>query len=102
LTRRIRLHEEAREEALDAARWYERNRQGLGEDFLQALGAVMGQLAAGTLPGLAVHLRSRRPLCKVLLRRFPYALYFESTEEECIVWAVAHQRRRPGYWRHRT
>lgn len=36
------------------------------------------------------------------LRRFPYSLIYQITEEELRVLAVAHHRRRPGYWAQRT
>ena len=35
--------------------------------------------------------------CK-LLRRFPYELYYAIEPERLRVMALAHQRRRPGYW----
>lgn len=33
-----------------------------------------------------------------LLRRFPYSIIYEVDAAELRVIAVAHQRRRPGYW----
>jgi len=39
---------------------------------------------------------------KVALRRFPYNVFYRTAAEETIVVvAVAHQRRRPYYWRGR-
>jgi len=35
---------------------------------------------------------------RVLLRRFPYNVIYQLTSEELRVIAVAHNRRRPGYW----
>ena len=35
---------------------------------------------------------------RALLPRFPYALVFISTGVEIQVIAVAHTKRRPGYW----
>jgi plasmid stabilization system protein ParE len=43
----------------------------------------------------AVFRGSRR---RHLLRRFPYGVIYQITEEELRVIAVAHQRRRPAYW----
>jgi plasmid stabilization system protein ParE len=34
-----------------------------------------------------------------VLRRFPYSVWFEVLESTVTVLAVAHHRRRPGYWR---
>ena len=36
-----------------------------------------------------------------ILRRFPYTIHYEVAGTEVIVLAVAHQRRRPGYWQDR-
>lgn len=35
------------------------------------------------------------------LRRFPYNLVYRTKPEELQVIALAHQRRRPGYWKTR-
>lgn len=36
-----------------------------------------------------------------VLRRFPYTIHYEVTGSNVTVLAVAHQRRRPGYWQDR-
>lgn len=36
------------------------------------------------------------------LRRFPYSIVYFLRESEVRVLAVAHQRRKPGFWRGRT
>jgi plasmid stabilization system protein ParE len=39
----------------------------------------------------------------VRIRRFPYLLYYrELTPTVTLIYAVAHGRRRPGYWLRRT
>ena len=38
---------------------------------------------------------------RYVLRRFPYSIIYRITAEELQVLAVAHHRRRPGYWTHR-
>lgn len=35
------------------------------------------------------------------LRVFPYTLYYRAEDEVVRIFAVAHQKRRPGYWRKR-
>jgi toxin ParE1/3/4 len=35
------------------------------------------------------------------MRRFPYSLIYQLTPDALRVVAVAHQRRRPGYWKSR-
>lgn len=36
------------------------------------------------------------------LRRFPYTIIYRTLADELRVLAVAHQKRRPGYWSKRT
>ncbi|MBK9572434.1 MAG: type II toxin-antitoxin system RelE/ParE family toxin [Rhodoferax sp.] len=43
----------------------------------------------------AIYRGTRR---RYLFRRFPYCIIYQVTAEELRVIAVAHQRRRPGYW----
>ena len=38
---------------------------------------------------------------KLTLKRFPFNIVVKESPEEIIVVAVAHQSRRPGYWRSR-
>ncbi len=36
-----------------------------------------------------------------LLKRFPYKIVYELGEDEVVVYAVAHVRRRANYWKNR-
>ena len=79
----------------DAAAFYaERANVELGlafvAEFERAVNAVLANPNLG-----AVFRGSRR---RYLLRRFPYGVIYQITSEELRVVAVAHQRRRPGYW----
>lgn len=38
---------------------------------------------------------------RYVLRHFPYTVFYEIRGDILTVLAVAHQRRRPGYWRER-
>ena len=100
---RLRLHEAAVEEAIEAAAWYEKERTGLGQEFARALDAVLDLLEEGivrpaNLPGAAGAGRAKR----LILRRFPYDVIVQERDEDVLVVAVAHQSRRPGYWRDRN
>jgi plasmid stabilization system protein ParE len=41
------------------------------------------------------------PIRRILVNRFPYAVYFLSLEETVRILAVVHQRRHPDDWRRR-
>lgn len=50
-------------------------------------------------PLLGVVFRDTRR--RFILRRFPYSIIYQVTAEELRILAVAHHRRRPGYWAQR-
>lgn len=50
-------------------------------------------------PLLGAAFRSSRR--RYILRRFPYGIIYQVTAEELRILAVAHHRRRPGYWTQR-
>ena len=97
----VRVHPDAGAELREAARWYERALSGLGQEFQAEVERVVELAAQLRLPGASIETRSGRPIRKALLKRFPYVVYFELSDEGCVVWAVAHGRRRPGYWKGR-
>jgi toxin ParE1/3/4 len=39
---------------------------------------------------------------RLALRRFPYLLVYKETEDALRIVAVAHGKRKPGYWASRT
>ena len=40
----------------------------------------------------------RPPWRRAPMTWFPFVLFFEVDEDRVGVWAVAHTKRRPGYW----
>jgi toxin ParE1/3/4 len=80
-----------------AQRWYERERRGLGRAFRLEVDAAIARLSTNP-SGFAVIHRSVR---RVLLRRFPFALYFLLLPDKAVVLACIHARRDPLYIRQR-
>ncbi len=71
--RNVRILHQAAEEAEAAAEWYERERQGLGVEFSDAIDAAIdiiedGFLPLSPMPGLSGTTGAKR----LILRRFPY------------------------------
>jgi plasmid stabilization system protein ParE len=100
--RKVSLVEEAAEEGEEAASWYESQRNGLGREFREALAQSIDNLrnnyVSGTIwPGLL----GERGVRRIRMGRFPYHVVFIGDDQKTIVLAIAHQRRRPGYWRRR-
>jgi plasmid stabilization system protein ParE len=97
LRKRIRIQSQAQEEINEAFEWYFQRSPGAAEAFLTEIGASMAQIAS--------HPQMYPPYTKNTRRRvlsaFPYSLIFQEKDDSVLVVAVAHAKRRPGYWRGR-
>lgn len=94
----FRFSPEAEADVTEAYRWYEARSIGLGEQFLSSVEARVSSIAREPLLYSRVFGTFRR----ALLRRFPYAIFFEHTEERIVVFAVFHTARDPEKWRERV
>ena len=95
--RRIAFLEEARVELHEAAAHYEGQAAGLGEEFVEEVERAVAFAVHHPELGSPGEEDTRR----VLVRRFPFHVVYRVRSSELLVVAVAHQRRRPDYWRHR-
>ena len=86
---------EAELDITEAYVWYESRRAGLGEEFLSSVDACMERIRRQPAIYPRVHEEYRR----ALIRRFPYAIFFESAETAVTVCAVFHTSRDPEKWR---
>lgn len=92
----IQYHPLARAELYRVAEWYEELRPGYGDRFYAEIEVAMAQLRnfPGAQPIIGHQCRG------MLLNRFPYSLIYQQTGPETFfIVAVAHNKRRPGYWR---
>lgn len=98
----LRLLPEAVAEANAAALWYDKQRLGLGEEFMGELQSALATIRESS-HGMAVLEcdSGSQEIRRHLLKRFPYMVVFAHHEEECLIVAVAHTRRRPLYWSNR-
>jgi plasmid stabilization system protein ParE len=88
------IRPEARAEAAEAAAWYEAREQGLGRDFLRAFRAATDLLRRNPLHYQVVVEEMRR----VLLRRFPYGVFYEIHGSDIVVLGCMHGARDPEEW----
>jgi toxin ParE1/3/4 len=99
---RVRFEDEAEAEYRAAGRWYEERRVGLGLDFLDAVDATLDQIVRAPHAGAPVRrLPPDLPVRSAPVRRFPYHVVYLEVETTIRVLAVAHDRRKPGYWKSR-
>jgi len=95
----VRFAPEVWGELAEAALWYEAKKEGLGADLLAEIDATLPLL--GERPRSFPRLQGVNPALEIrraLLARFPYAMVFLVRPDEVRVLAVAHARRRSGYW----
>jgi hypothetical protein len=88
----------AEEEMIDAAMFYNAASSGLGGSFLDDVQQVVNRLRVYPHAGVAIDEHLRR----ALLMRFPFGLIYALEINEIVIVAVAHHRRKPGYWRSRV
>jgi plasmid stabilization system protein ParE len=94
----LRIGEEAAAETAAAARWYEAHRPGLGMEFLEALGDAAIRIAEMPRMGSPVRDVTDGAIRRRAVRRFPYHVIYLGLPDRLQILAVAHDRRRPGYW----
>ena len=95
---RVRLHPEARAELREARKWYYERSPLSATAFAHVVdNAVSRIVKAPTLYPLAEH-----GTRKLVLQRFPFNMFYLPGESETVIVALAHQKRRPGYWSNRV
>jgi len=97
MTRRLQIRPEAEADLAEAFQWYERERPGLGAEFIEAIEAVVQSIESSPLRFPVLHLAARRALAQ----RFPYAVFFVAEGEVVTVLAIIHQARDPERWKGR-
>jgi toxin ParE1/3/4 len=96
----LRILPEAEEELAEAAAWYEEKRTGLGIELIAVVDRAFEEIADAPLSwGLW---RDDRPYRRKVLAHFPYLIFFRVEGDTVVVMAIAHAKRRPGYWAERA
>lgn len=93
----VRFHPEAAAGFQAAVDYYEAITPGLGLDFADEVLASLEQVRQHPLAWPILDGDIRR----CLARRFPFGILYAVQQEEILILAVMHLRRKPGYWRNR-
>jgi plasmid stabilization system protein ParE len=80
-----------------AYQWYEAQNAGLGAEFLRAVEASLGAIQRSPELYAPQYRQARR----ILLRRFPYAIWYIIPSEAVEVVGCFHLRRQEHRWRSR-
>jgi hypothetical protein len=103
VTLQVRFDPAAVDEARAARDWYDDASPGLGADFIGELWRTIEQLVRWPVLGPRLELdRVSEDVRRAPLRRFPFGVIYVVVDDIVWVVAVAHARRRPGYWRDRA
>jgi plasmid stabilization system protein ParE len=92
------IRPKAETDLAEAFRWYEDRGPGLGERFLLSVEAVIAAIRR-YLRAFAV---VRKQVRRVLLRRFPYGVFYFLDGDTVVVLAVFHAKRHPRRWQDRV
>jgi plasmid stabilization system protein ParE len=94
--KKLRVLPEAEEELQAAAVWYESKRTGLGVELISLVDRALAEIMDAPLA--CALWREDRPYRRKIVKRLPYAIFFEVQGDVVEVIAIAHAKRRPGYW----
>lgn len=88
MTRILFLRPEAEQDLAAVRDWYDRQRAGLGDEFLDAIALALRVLARDPeLPRL--YYRNFR---RAMLRRFPYKNFYQVIGDRIVIFRVLHAK----------
>jgi len=91
------FHPEAQEELLYSVEFYENKAEDLGAEFLDEIEQTLELIKSFPELGSPITTDDRR----MLVGRFPFAIIYSVQDNDIIIYALMHLRRKPGYWKHR-
>jgi toxin ParE1/3/4 len=94
---KIAIHRLARQDLSRAAKWYDRQRSGLGDEFLNTVNSAVEWVRHHSNTGIDMGGGVRMSDVK----RFPYGIVFEPSTGLITILSFHHHKRRGGYWHRR-
>jgi toxin ParE1/3/4 len=94
----VRFHPDAESELRDSFFWYDRQRKGLGDEFILCVDETVERIRRTP----EVYPRIFNNIRRTTVKRFPFALFYEVDDEGIRVIAVFHSRRNPKRWHSRS
>lgn len=89
----------AEKDIASSAFWYEKQRSGLGQEFIAAIETVF-QVLPKDPERIRIYYHSQS-VRRILAHRFPYHIYYYIEGNTVRVFAVIHVARHQQYWQHR-
>lgn len=94
----FQFHPEAREEFRNAIRWYRARNLLASSEFRLTVSSAI-RLITESSQRWPKYLRGTR---RLVMRRFPFSVVYLDEPDLVIIAAIAHSKRRPGYWKDRV
>jgi len=94
---KYRFEAAAKDELYVSAEFYEKKQPGVGLEFHAAVDHALRRIASDP----ESHPESVAGTRCITLKQFPFQLIYVVEGDGFVIYAVAHQSRRPGYWIHR-
>ena len=85
----------AKRDVRRAAKWYERQRAGLGREFVVEVDAALERITGNPEQYEVVH----REIRHSVLHRFPYGVFYRIQTNKISVFAVVHLKRDDVLWK---
>jgi toxin ParE1/3/4 len=82
---------EVEEDAIEGYVWYEKKAVGLGEEFLTQFYKYTSDITQRPL----VYRKTYEKFRRCLLKKFPYAIYFQIEGDKVVVFGLFHCAREP-------
>ncbi|OUL23341.1 plasmid stabilization system protein [Nostoc sp. RF31YmG] len=92
------IHTEARKELDDAIAYYESQKIGLGLDLLSEVEKVIRKIQQNPNLGTPYKIAGVR---RYSIQSFPYLIFYSEMVDILWIIAIAHGKRKPGYWKNR-
>ncbi len=98
MLRQVEYHPEAKSEIRESGIWYDDKADGLGLEFLLEVRDAESRILQHPELWPIYEVGTRR----YVMQRFPFAVIYIVSEQKIQIVAVAHCKRRPGYWKDRA
>jgi plasmid stabilization system protein ParE len=97
MTERVVFTPEADDDIAESYRWYQDREPGLGEEFLRCVGACVENIQRHPL----LYRVAVDDFRRALVRRFPFEIFYEPTDEGIVIYSVFHCSQDPAKWKKR-
>jgi len=94
----VDIHPEAVAETQAAVKWYRQRSDSAAKAFLGEIDHAIARIMESP-DAWPLFVKGTR---RFLLHRYPFSVVYRLTSEHIQIIAVAHAKRRPGYWKRRV